>query len=216
MYSNKIFFSIIKNKKIMGYSNFKKNSQLKDEFGIIPIRKKLFDNNIKLVEPSEWLKTTLSYSSIVSSQNEKSKSETIVQPILLELVKENKDFISYFSGSNLDVDSEKGLNGECDFIITKNFGMVDISSPIFQIVEAKDHDIKLGIPQCAAQMYAAKLFNEKDNANIDCIYGCVTTGNMWRFLKLCGKELLIGEQIFYLNEVNKILGVFQTIIDTFK
>ncbi len=200
----------------MSYINFKTIDKVENELGIILFKKKIFDNDIQPVEPSEWLKTTLSYSSYVSSQNEKTKSESIVQPILVDLIKENNNFIAFFSGSNLDVDKEKELNGECDFIITKNFDLLDISSPILQIVEAKEHDIKLGIPQCAAQMYAAQLLNKKDNAGIDCIYGCVTTGDVWQFMKLCEKELFIDDKKYYINEPDKILGVFQTIINTFK
>ncbi len=199
----------------MGYSNFKKISQIINELGIIPFEVKLF-NNVKSVEQSEWLRTTLSYSSLMRSKNEKTKSESIVQPILIELINLNNSFITVFSGSNLDVDKEKELNGECDFIITKNYKRIDIKAPIFQIVEAKEHDIKLGIPQCAAQMYATQLFNEKDNAGIDCIYGCVTTGDVWQFMKLCEKELFIDEKKYYISEPDKILGVFQTIINTFK
>ena len=200
----------------MSYINFKTIDKVENELGIILFKKKIFDNDIQPVEPSEWLKTTLSYSSYVSSQNEKTKSESIVQPILVDLIKENNNFIAFFSGSNLDVDKEKELNGECDFIITKNYKRIDIKAPIFQIVEAKEHDIKLGIPQCAAQMYAAQLLNKKDNAGIDCIYGCVTTGDDWLFMKLCEKELFIDEKKYYICEPDKILGVFQTIINTFK
>ena len=199
----------------MGYSNYKKNSQVEDKLGITITRRKLFDN-IKPVQPSEWLKTAISYSMFTSSQNEKSKSETIVSPILTELIKLNEKFIALFSGSNLDINPEKELNGECDFVITKNFSSIDIKAPIFQIVEAKDNDIKLGIPQCAAQMYASNIFNKKKEENIDCVYGCVTTGSLWQFMKLCEKDLYIDKKEYYLVEIDNILGVFQTIIDTFK
>ncbi len=184
-------------------------------FGIVIFEKKLF-NNIKSIEPSEWLRTTLSYSSLMRSKNEKTKSEVIVAPILIELINLNNNFITVFSGSNLDVDKEKELNGECDFIISKDKKLYDLDNPILHIVEAKEHDIKLGIPQCAAQMYAAQLLNKKDNAGIDCIYGCVTTGDVWLFMKLCEKELFIDDKKYYINEPDKILGVFQTIINTFK
>ncbi len=199
----------------MAYSNFKTIGQIETKFEIISFEKKLFEK-ITPVEPSQWLKTTLLYSSFTRSKNEKSKSETIVSPILTELVKLNKDFITLFSGNNLEVEPENDLNGECDFIISKDVGRYSLKSPIFHIVEAKEHDIKLGIPQCVAQMHAANLFNKKDNTNIDCIYGCVTTGDDWLFLKLCEKDLFIDKKKYYLNEVDKILGVFQTIIDTFK
>ncbi len=200
----------------MSYSNFKKILQIKENFGITIFEKNLFEN-IKSVVLSEWLKTTLSYSSLMRSKNEKTKSESIVQPILIELIKRNKNFITIFSGNNLDVDIEKGLNGECDFIITKDTGQYDLESPIFQIVEAKEDDMKHGVSQCAAQMYAASLFNKINNIdNIDCIYGCVTTADNWLFMKLLDKKLFIDKKKYYLSEVENILGVFQTIIDSFK
>ncbi len=200
----------------MGYSNFKKIFQIKEELKIISFKKELFDKNIKPVQQSEWLKTTLSYSSFARSNNEKTKSESIVQPILVELIKKNNNFITYFSGSNLEINTEKNLNGECDFIICKDKGYYDLDNPIFIILEAKDHDIKLGIPQCGAQMYAANLFNHKNNYKTNFIYGCVTTGDMWVFLKIVENNLFIDKKIYYLSEVEKILGVFQKIIYDFK
>ena len=199
----------------MAYSNFTTLEQIVKELGIIPRYKKIF-GEIKKIEPSNWLKTTLSYSYLVSSENEKTKSETIVQPILLELIKRNEDFIKFYSGSTLNADKEKGLTGECDFMITKNIENIILKNSILQVVEAKDHDMSLGIPQCISQMLGTKIFNEKNNANIDCIYGCVTTGDVWLFLKLCDNELFVDKQKYYLSEVDKILGVFQTIIDYYK
>ena len=196
----------------MAYSNFTTPKQIIDELGITPRYKKLF-GEIKKVEPSQWLKTALSYSLLVRSKNEKSKSESIVQPILVELIKRNENFVTYYSGIDIEADKEKGLNGECDFIISKDTGSIDINTPILQVVEAKNHDMSLGIPQCISQMLGTKIFNEKNNANIDCIYGCVTTGDVWLFLKLCDNELFVDKQKYYLSEVDKILGIFQTIID---
>jgi hypothetical protein len=43
----------------------------------------------------------------------------------------------------------------------------------------------------------------------------VTTGTEWLFLKLAG-DLLIDERIYYLNEMNELLAVFQSIIDYYK
>lgn len=199
----------------MAYGDFINLKQFKTKFGINIQLKKIFDK-IKPVEPSDWLKTSLSYRKNVRSTNEKSKSETIVQPILSELVNNNKDFITVFSGVNLSADKEKGLNGECDFIIAKDEKDIEIDSPIFQIVEAKRHDIEFGIPQCAAQMQGAKIFNEKENSEIRCIYGCVTTGDIWQFLKLENNIFFIDNQKYYLNEVDKILGIFQSVIDFYR
>ena len=46
---------------------------------------------------------------------EKSKSEIIIAPILLELRKLADRPISIFSGVAFNVDKEKGLTGTCDF-----------------------------------------------------------------------------------------------------
>ncbi len=196
----------------MAYSNFKTAKQIVKHFGITPKYKKLFDK-IKRIEPSEWLKTSLSYSSLARSNNEKTKSEAIVQPIIIELVKRNENFITYYSGIDIVADIDKGLNGECDFVISKDTGNLDINTPIFQIVEAKNHDINIGIAQCCSQMIGTKIYNEKEGVSKIIIYGCVTTGNNWLFMKLVEDEIFIDKQIYYLNEVDKIIGILQTVID---
>ena len=57
---------------------------------------------------------------------------------------------------------------------------------MFTVVEAKKGDIESGFPQCIAQMIAAEMFNLKDGTVLSAIYGAVTTGDVWRFLKLSG------------------------------
>ncbi len=74
----------------------------------------------------------------------------------------------------------------------------------------------MGVPQCAAQLYGTKVFNEKKEAGIETIYGCVTTGNEWLFMKLEGEAYYIDSQIYYLNQLEELLGVFQQIIDYYK
>jgi fructose-specific component phosphotransferase system IIB-like protein len=199
----------------MAYSNFTTIEQLTKELNIVPRYKTVF-SDVKKIEPSEWLRTTLSFSDFVTTNNEKSKSESIVYPVLAEVVKLNDNKITIFSGSNLDADKERSLNGECDFIITENIGALTIESSILQIVEAKDHNIKTGIPQCAAQMLGAQIINEKNDAKIDCIYGCVTTGDDWQFMKLYNDKLCIDKKKYYINEIENILGVFQEIINYFE
>jgi len=64
-------------------------------------------------------------------------------------------------------------------------------------------------------MVGAKIFNEQNNVTVDCIYGCVTTGNEWLFMKLTN-ELQIDSQKYYIKELPELLAVFQYIIDEFK
>ena len=197
----------------MSYSDFTLKD-LQNKFGLKNRVTNLFQK-FEALEPSDWLKTTLFKTAQLPARSEKSKSETIVFPILLELRDRNKNFITIYSGENLSADEEKGLKGECDFIITQDTGTFDINYPIIQLVEAKKNDIETGVPQCAAQMAGAKIFNEKNNVNTPVIYGCVTTGDEWLFLKL-GDELLIDKRKYFLIELGELLAVFQNIIDEYK
>ena len=184
---------------------------INEKFGIKNRVERLFDNQ-KPIDSSDWLQKTLEFAAKLPNRSEKAKSETIVMPILIELRERNNDFFTVYSGENLNADMDNGLNGECDFILTKDTHTFDINVPIIQMVEAKKNDIDLGVPQCAAQMVGAKVFNEKNGTPIEYIYGCVTTGNEWKFLKL-NKDLTIDSRIYYLNELGELLAVFQKIID---
>lgn len=137
-------------------------------------------------------------------------------PILVEIRTQNQDFFTIYSGESLNVDKENGLMGECDYILAKETHSFVIAAPIISVVEAKRNDLELGVTQCAAQMVGVQKFNEQNNKNIDTIYGCVTTANDWQFLKLEGKELSIDTTYYYLNDLEKILGAFQIIIDYYK
>jgi len=194
----------------MAYSDFSL-VKVKKEFGLTEETVCLFDN-IKILPPSDWLKTTLSYGQRLSfySPSEKAKSEFIVAPILIE-VQKSRDDLALYSGKNLDVDKDKGLNGECDFILSKSKLAHTIQAPILGLVEAKKNDIELGMGQCVSQMVGAKLFNEQEQTNLDTVFGCVTTGDVWLFLKLQDNMIFINDERYYIDSVGKILGVFKKI-----
>jgi hypothetical protein len=199
----------------MSYSAFK-FSDLRQKFGIQEERGILFET-IKPVQPTDWLKKTLNINSRMPMLSEKSKSELIVSPILVDIWEQNKECFTIFSGVSLDVDTDKGLNGECDFIFCSEPRKVFmLTSPIFTIVEAKNDIIAGGIPQCIAQMLGAKIFNEKEGKPISCIYGCVTTGKDWQFLKLTNNIVTIHEEEHYLTKLEELLGFLQCIIDSSK
>ena len=56
-------------------------------------------------------------------------------------------------------------------------------------------------------MLAAQLFNELEGNEIKTISGAVTTGDIWKFLKLEGTEIFIDLNNYYIKELNKILGI---------
>lgn len=142
---------------------------------------------------------------------EKARSEMIVTPVLIELRKILKHRISLFSGVEFNVDREKGLNGTCDYIISLSKEQLYITSPVISIVEAKNDNIKSSLAQCAAEMIAAKTFNEQKGNQIHALYGIVTTGSIWRFLKL-EESLYIDLKEYYIEQVSKIMGILLAII----
>jgi hypothetical protein len=75
------------------------------------------------------------------------------------------------------------------------------------LVEAKKEDLNLGLGQCLAEMVAAQIFNQRNNSSIDTIYGVVTSGTNWRFLKLINQEVYIDLSEYYLQNINQIFGI---------
>nr|VFK25707.1 MAG: hypothetical protein BECKMB1821G_GA0114241_101538 [Candidatus Kentron sp. MB]VFK29698.1 MAG: hypothetical protein BECKMB1821I_GA0114274_101137 [Candidatus Kentron sp. MB]VFK74874.1 MAG: hypothetical protein BECKMB1821H_GA0114242_101137 [Candidatus Kentron sp. MB] len=200
----------------MAYSNFT-TGEVKLAFGLRDEVGHLFPE-ARPVEPNQWLQDALARGGrlALASSNEKARSEFIVAPILVEVVATNEYAFALFSGQSLDVDEERGLKGECDFILSKGTGALTIDAPVVALVEAKNEDIKAGLGQCIAQMVAARLFNETKGNAIETIHGCVTTGETWQFLKLQGSIITVDVGRYYLGELPRILGVFQAMIDFYQ
>lgn len=196
------------------YSNYSLD-KITTQFGIQNKRVRLFPKVNKVVI-SEWLRNFLDIAEELPIKSEKARSELIVVPILIELRNINNKFFTIYSGESLNVDDTKGLKGECDFILAKDTGSFNINFPIIQIVEAKKNDIEIGVPQCAAQMIGAYLYNKQKGVEVPKIYGCVTTGDNWQFMQLENNEIQIDIRKYYLGDVAELLGVFQQIIDYYK
>jgi hypothetical protein len=67
--------------------------------------------------------------------------------------------------------------------------------------------------QCGAEMYAARLFNQKQQKDFPIIFGAVTNGFAWQFLKLEGQILYIDTQTYGTRNLPELLGVLQNMID---
>lgn len=161
------------------------------------------------VTPSELLMQTLDFNAPVALaiNSEKVRSELIIAPILLELKRSHPDRVSFFSGKEFNVDADRGLNGFCDFLISRSPQQSVIQSPVIAIVEAKNENIELGLGQCMAEMVAAQIFNQRKGLEIPMILGAVTTGSTWKFMQLEGKTVDLDLTEYFLNQVGKILGI---------
>jgi len=112
-----------------------------------------------------------------------------------------------FSGVEFNVDPPRGLNGVCDFIITRSSEQFFIRVPAIVIVEAKNENITGGLGQCIATMLAARVFNAQEDQSISPVYGVVTSGSIWKFLQLLGHTVYIDLEDYYINNAGKILGI---------
>jgi hypothetical protein len=194
----------------MVYSSFKIND-LRRKFHIDDIRMQLFDS-IAPLTPSVWLQHTLSVCERLPIYTEKAKSEWIIAPILTDVWEQCGQNFNIHSGVNLDADSELGLNGECDFILSADIQKGFLSSPIFTVLEAQKDDFLGGVPQCAAQLLGASRFNELDGCQRSIIYGCVTSGQDWLFMCLENNYLKIDTKNYSLRELEQIMGILRYII----
>ena len=132
----------------------------------------------------------------------------IISPILLEVRRKLNNEISLFSGIDFNVDNQQGLNGFCDFLISLSKEQLFIRAPvIITLVESKNENLKSGLAQCIAEILAAQLFNEQKQNTIKIIYGAVTIGTIWQFLKLEDKTISIDLTEYYIKDVKKILGI---------
>ncbi len=192
----------------MSYSDFT-ISQIQSGFGLeINIKGGLFQE----VEPrpvSVGLHEMLNYNIPLATaiDSEKARSEMIIAPLLVELKRQKLETISLFSGVDFDVDSEKGLKGVCDFLLSKSPQQLEPTAPVVVLVEAKRQDFRKALPQCVAEMVAAKIFNERNNLDTPIIYGVITIGTVWQFLKLENQIVEASGEEYTIENVDKIFGI---------
>ncbi len=199
----------------MAYSDFKTLQMLKKEIGLSYQLQSLFPTPIQGLQPSEHLLFDLQEAKTYGLLSEKAKSEMLITPLLKEVRRKNSQSISFLSGVSLDTNIEK-LNGICDYIFSYAPRVLELTAPIFCIVEAKNRTVEEGFAQCAAEMYASYIFNEQNNEKQAIIYGAVTNAYEWAFLKYENNLIFIDEDRYALQNVEILLGVFQLIIDTYK
>jgi hypothetical protein len=193
----------------MTYGNFTLDGVCR-AFGLTIRRAHLFAS-VQSLDLPPWLQDALDKGLPLALGSEKARSEFIIVPILLTSRELAHDSVSIYSGQRLDVDPDSGLIGECDFIITATPPLPLIQAPIVCIIAAQENDIEAGPGQCVAQMLGALRLNQRDATGIETIFGCVTTGEIWQFLKLEQNDIIIDQERYYIDNIRTILGVLQVI-----
>jgi hypothetical protein len=192
----------------MAYNKFTVDS-VQTQFDIQIVEVTDLFGEVPAVTPSVLLKSWLAHQVPMAEAigTEKAKSEFIVAPILSELRQYLKETISLFSGVDFNVDRSAGLTGRCDFIISDSPLQLDLSAPILMMVEAKNDNLNNGLGQCMAEMIAAQRFNQLKDNETRAIFGCVTTGSNWLFLKLEEKQIQVDKKKYFIGTPEIILGI---------
>ena len=198
----------------MPYSQFTLEA-VEQAFGLTLSENINLFSTVPEVSISNLLKQCLEYNTPLALEiaTEKARSEMIITPILIELKQQFESKISLFSGREFNVDIQQGLIGYCDFIISKSPSQLLIKSPIAVIVEAKNDNIQSGLGQCIAEMVAAQIFNRRQNNENLTVYGSVTTGTNWKFMRLCDTIVQIDPNEYFLNNIGKLMGILRSFIE---
>jgi hypothetical protein len=196
----------------MAYSDFDLKTAV-HTFGLAEDRNSDLFAAVAPLEPSDYLRGLLDeFAPVALGVNtERARSEFIISPMLVEAKRRAETTINVLPGMMLDVDRAQGLTGFCDYLVARSAEFFYLQAPILAVVEAKKEDLIAGLGQCVAELVALQLFNEREGTPLPAVFGCVTSGSNWRFLKLAGKALSVDRPEYYLRDMAKILGILVSI-----
>ncbi|MEM0992329.1 MAG: hypothetical protein AAGI49_04790 [Bacteroidota bacterium] len=199
----------------LSYSKFKSLKQVATQFGLKLKGVDLFEE-VEAIVPSDYLLRNIEVAHKLRYGSEKERSERLVAPILAELSRMNDYDLTIYAGRELNVNPERGLNGECDYLLSFGKIMEIIEAPIFTAVEAKKNDQDYGTAQCAAQLVGVQKYNQQEGFDFPSLHGCSTTGTDWKFMRLSGDRLFIDNNVYLIEQLPKLMGVLQHLVVTSK
>ncbi len=192
----------------MPYTDFTLESA-ESRLGLIVGLGDLFPGLVPLPVPA-WLNEQLDRGRAVAALvSEKARSEFLVAPVLLACRELVSGHLAIYSGQRLDVDAERGLSGECNYILALTEPVPRLRAPLVTVLEAKRGDIELGLGQCVAQMMAARVFNDRAGTTAGPVFGAVTTGEAWQFLRLDGPNVTLHTTRLFVDNLGAVLAALQ-------
>jgi hypothetical protein len=61
-------------------------------------------------------------------------------------------------------------------------------------------------------MVAARIFNEREGQPLPQIYGAVTTGNQWKFLRLSDQTAYVDRRDYYIDQLETLMGILVSLV----
>jgi hypothetical protein len=199
----------------MAYSDFTLREVI-DRFGLTLRDVPDLFGDVHEMEPGPLLRAVLPefVPLALAINTEKARSELVIAPLLAALRAQLGHRFSVFSGIDFTVDASQGLAGYCDFLLSRSPEQQFLRSPVAAIVEAKNENLKSGLGQCMAAMVGARLFNDREGRPATTVYGAVTSGSLWRFLRLAGSVVELDEQEYHVRQLPKLVGILARIVDS--
>lgn len=148
----------------------------------------------------------------VAVNTEKARSEFIIAPVLGEVRFRHGERFAIHSGVEFDVDAARGLNGFCDFLLSRSSIQVVVAAPLVAVAEAKNDNVRNGFGQAIAGMVAVREFNAAAGSPLPAVYGVSTNGSEWRFLRLVGADLTVDRREYLIVEVDRIMGILAHVL----
>jgi hypothetical protein len=164
----------------MAYGTFKTVEEVARKFDIEVANKTPFTRQKEFAVPESLFSLiTENINDGLSFINETTICERIISPIL-NIVAKNHDQLNVWSHVPYNIDEQKGLVGEPDYLIAPRTKYGGMAQPSLCVIEAKRDNFDEGWTQALAEMVASSL----SGAGI--CYGVVTTGKNWEFGRLEG------------------------------
>lgn len=148
------------------------------------------------------------------AHSEFARSIWIVGPVLADFWSRFAGRINLLAGVEFPADPDAGLSGYVDFILCRGPQRFTVSTPVLLIFEAKRDSIPDGLGQAIAGMVGAQRYNRREGHPVDRVYACVTTGSLWRFLRLSEATITLDLTEYTLDRVEKILGILTYMVTT--
>lgn len=138
---------------------------------------------------------------MVSLNNETARRETLVSPLLLEVITHCQCQLKIEYAVNIN----NWLKGNLDYLLRSHQSLL--------VIVAKNDDLTRGFTQLAVELIALSEIEE----NKAVFYGSVTTGEIWRFGKLDRQQKQITQDMTLFripNDIEEIDHILIGILET--
>lgn len=136
---------------------------------------------------------------LISLSNETARRETLVSPILLEVIR----YCQCQMRIEYPLTVNNWLKGHLDYLLRSKNDLL--------VIEAKNDDLTRGFTQLAVELIALSQVEEQT-----LLYGAVTIGNVWQFGKLDRLQKQIAQDINLFkvpDDLDSLVGVIVGILE---